>query len=70
MDEGRMRGGSSTTETLWRADKRALWEGVRIRGLSRDQFEPFRTRVFLQCLEPGASRSRMLGLHLNLAERE
>ena len=60
--------GSSTTETLRRADKRALWE--RIRGLSRDQFEPSRTRVFLQCMEPGAGRSRILGLHLNLAKRE
>ena len=53
-----------------RIDERALWRAIRIGGLSCDQFKPLRTGAFLQCLEPSAGRSRILGLLLNLAQRE
>jgi hypothetical protein len=48
----------------------ALWRAIRIGGLSCDQLEPFRTGAFLQCMEPNASRGRMLALHFDPAERE
>jgi hypothetical protein len=52
------------------AETLALLRTTRRGSLSGDQFKPFRTGAFLEHLEPGVRRGRILGLELNVAERQ